>query len=549
MKSSIPFKSIKRALAVSHFLALAAMVCPLPAAGQGPVEAWVQRYHEWASGDNMPLAIAVSGNGNVVVTGTSADEFGLTSWLTVACASSGDLLWTQSYHGPVEFTDEQPNAVAVDAVGNAYVTGVIWVAGNQDYLTLKYSSNGVPMWLRHYNGTGNGNDGAIAIVLDAAGNIIVTGLSTGTSGLGNFFDCVTIKYSPEGAVLWTNRYNGPGNKEDSPVDVAVDAAGNVFVTGSSETTGGDFNYLNLALTSDGEHRWVKHYNGPGDRNDFARAMTVDRDGNVFATGFSDSGGDISNPEYATVSYSPAGDLRWTNRYHANELQHGFQNLPADIAVDAAGNVFVTGGAGGYATIKYSNAGEQLWTRTYNGPVTAFGHNDNARALAIDGNGNVIVTGSSQAENPEPGVRDWTTDMATIAYSNAGEPLWTQRYNGPANGDDVPLPRQSLALGPDGSVYVTGASDGDSSEGKRYDFVIVKYAAPRSAPPLEIAKMGGNVILSWPVTSGTFYLEQSTDLGRLDPWSPVNRPTSNDGSQISVSVPVDIPRNYFRLSPP
>ena len=55
-------------------------------------------------------------------------------------------------------------------------------------------------------------------------------------------------------------------------------------------------------------------------------------------------------------------------------------------------------------------------------------------------GNVIVTGDSY--------RDFVTrDIAIIAYSNAGVPLWTNRYNGPANGDDVPLTKQSLALGP------------------------------------------------------------------------------------------------------
>jgi hypothetical protein len=54
-------------------------------------------------------------------------------------------------------------------------------------------------------------------------------------------------------------------------------------------------------------------------------------------------------------------------------------------------------------------------------------------------GNVIVTGDSY--------RDFVTrDIATIAYSNAGVPLWTNRYNGPANGDDVPLTKQLLALG-------------------------------------------------------------------------------------------------------
>ena len=458
-------------------LVLVAAVCPRPASGQMVLEAWVQSYHKPGSYDNIPIALAVAGNGNVVVTGTSADDFGVNSWLTVAWSSSGNFLWTQSYHGPVEFTDGQPNAVVADAIGNTYVTGVILAAGtaNQDYLTLKYSSDGEPLWSRTYDGTASGNDGATAIVMDADGNVIVTGLSTGKSGLSNFFDCVTIKYSPDGVPLWVNRYNGPGNNEDGPVDVAVNAAGNVLVTGVSQTQEGDFDYLTLAISREGEELWARQYNGPSNSDDYGKALAMDRDGKVFVTGFSDSGGSTSIAEYATVAYSPAGDLLWANRYHANELQHPFYNLASDVAVDDASNVFVTGGAGGgpgggMATLKYSNAGTQLWTRIYKGP-SIFGFNDDGRAVAIDGSGNVIVTGRSYAGNSDAG------DFATLAYSNAGSPLWTKRYNGPANGDDTPMNRKSLGLGLDGSVYVTGASDQDPSEGQQYQFVVVKYAPP------------------------------------------------------------------------
>jgi len=54
------------------------------------------------------------------------------------------------------------------------------------------------------------------------------------------------------------------------------------------------------------------------------------------------------------------------------------------------------------------------------------------------------------------------------------PLWTNRYNGPANGPDRLQSRFALAIGLDGAVYVTGASDGDYSSGETPDYATVKY---------------------------------------------------------------------------
>src|SRR6266566_7549523 len=65
----------------------------------------------------------------------------------------------------------------------------------------------------------------------------------------------------------------------------------------------------------------------------------------------------------------------------------------------------------------------VWTNFYNGPGNGY---DQDTAMAVDNNGNVFVTGSSFGSN---------YDFATIKYSNAGAPLWTNRYNGPRNGDD------------------------------------------------------------------------------------------------------------------
>src|SRR5262249_40609318 len=84
--------------------------------------------------------------------------------------------------------------------------------------------------------------------------------------------------------------------------------------------------------------------------------------------------------------------------------------------------------------------------------------------------------------------DTGLDYATIAYSSAGVLLWTNRYNGPGNRNDDtgivirntnvnPLKtRQALALGHDGSVYVTGTSE-ISNHRTAYDFATVKYVVP------------------------------------------------------------------------
>ena len=72
------------------------------------------------------------------------------------------------------------------------------------------------------------DDMARKVAVDAAGNVYVTGSSTNSAGN---YDYVTIKYGPNGNTLWTQRYNSPYNHNDYVQALAVDAAGNVYVTG------------------------------------------------------------------------------------------------------------------------------------------------------------------------------------------------------------------------------------------------------------------------------------------------------------------------------
>ena len=103
-----------------------------------------------------------------------------------------------------------------------------------DYATLKYDPSGNLLWEKRYKGPGNGADGATAMAVDAAGNVYVTGES---GGVGSGLDYATLKYDASGNLLWEKRYNGPGNASDRATAIAVDAAGNVYVTGYSDGGG------------------------------------------------------------------------------------------------------------------------------------------------------------------------------------------------------------------------------------------------------------------------------------------------------------------------
>src|SRR5690349_8809341 len=70
-------------------------------------------------------------------------------------------------------------------------------------------------------------------------------------------------------------------------------------------------------------------------------------------------------------------------------------------------------------------GLPLWTNFYNGPAN---YADYARAIGVDRDGNVFVAGYSANSNNFP----YNYDYVTVAYSSAGKPLWTNRYNGPGN---------------------------------------------------------------------------------------------------------------------
>ena len=85
-----------------------------------------------------------------------------------------------------------------------------------DYATIKYDSDGRTQWIARYNGLAAGDDEATALALDGAGNVYVTG--AGTNPDDGSYDYVTIKYDRAGDEHGSFAIKGPKIRMISPVE-------------------------------------------------------------------------------------------------------------------------------------------------------------------------------------------------------------------------------------------------------------------------------------------------------------------------------------------
>ena len=388
--------------------------------------------------------------------------------------------WVARHDGPVS-NDDTPYAMAIDSFNNVYVTGVSRKeeGGDGDCVTIKYDPNGNEIWVATYNGPGNDLDLAHAIAIDSNNNIYVTRQSYGS---GTNVDYATIKYGPDSnEPIWIARYDGPDNRQDYARAIAIDSNDNIYVTGGSKDSGTGYDYATIKYAPDSNMPlWVARYNSPSNNYDFAKAIAIDSDNNVYVTGISEDSSSF-HFDYVTIKYAPDSNVPlWVARYDSPSNNSDWAYA---IAIDSNDNVYVTGISEGsgmgslfydYVTIKYPpNSNVPLWVARYNGPDS---HDDRAYAIAIDSNNNIYVTGKSTSSG--------TSDYATVKYApGSNVPLWVARYNGPDNDGDY---AQAIAIDNNDNIYVTGYSKDSETV---FDYATIKYA-PDSNVPLWVARYDG-----------------------------------------------------------
>lgn len=206
-------------------------------------------------------AIAVDSTGNVYVTGPTLSAVwvsagydpthdGVPDAFVAKLSSAGDSsLWSTCLGGS---SDDYGRDIAVDASDNVYVTGETqssaWpnqvpdttYQGDSDVFVAKLSSAGVSLWSTYLGGAAG--DWGYGVAADSSGNVYVTGTTESSGWTNGGFDTTydgasdafVVKLSPAGASLWSSYLGGSG--EESGYGIAVDSSGYIYATGQTQSS-------------------------------------------------------------------------------------------------------------------------------------------------------------------------------------------------------------------------------------------------------------------------------------------------------------------------
>ncbi|MDT7807412.1 MAG: hypothetical protein QOJ70_1225 [Acidobacteriota bacterium] len=425
----------------------------------------VLSYSTFLGGTNAETgrSIALDSFGNAYVTGfTNSTTFptqnplqptngGQSDAFVTKLNATGTALIYSTYLGGSGI--DEGSGIAVDATGNAYITGdtsssnfpvqgafQAALGGTQDAFALKLNPTGSALVYSTYLG-GSGADSGSAVALDAASNAYITGDTSSTNfplqtplqpASGGSSDAFVTKLNATGSALTYSTYLG-GAGSDAGNDIVLDALGNAYVTGTTSsnnfpvqgafqpaTGGGSSDAFVTKLNAAGSAFVYSTYLG-GSGSEFGEGIALDASGNAYVAGSTGSTNfPVQNPFQATnasgVGVSDAFVTKFnatgTALVYSTYLGGSAQEDGTDIAVDSHGNAYIVGetlspnfpvqdafqatppGGDNAFVSKLNTTGSGLVYSTYLDGNTS----SQATGIALDTLGNAYVTGQTTSNN-------------------------------------------------------------------------------------------------------------------------------------------------------
>ena len=339
-----------------------------------------------------------------------------------------------------------------------------------------------PLWSKTFGDADQ--QGAYDLVVDSTGNVIVTGYLSGSADLGGGAisaegesDIIVAKFDSSGSHLWSKQFGDLG--DDAGAGVAVDAAGNVVVTGwftgtvnfggADLASAGSRDIFVATFDPAGKHLWSKRFGDGGQQ--LGDHVAVDAAGNILLTGRFEGGVDFGGGGLSTggyydvfvVKFDGAGNHVWSKRFGDSAAQFGNQ-----IAADSAGNVVLLGlfldtidfgggtltSAGSYDLFltKLDPSGEHLWSQRLGGSG-----DDEGRSLAMDGD-DIVVAGYFNGSidlGDGPFVSGSNYDMFVARFTPEGAFDWSRHFDAP--GEQVV---RAIAVDAFHDILLTGSFTSD-----------------------------------------------------------------------------------------
>lgn len=273
------------------------------------------------------------------------------------------------------------NASCLDAIGNVYITGytqstsaiatvgahqVTYGGGFADVVVLKFNNNGLLKWATYYGR--NGDDEGTGIAVGNSNDLFVNGFTSSSTAItttsshqvtygGGMYDGLLIKFDTSGVRQWCTYYGG--NNYDDSNGCSLDNAGNIFITGSTNSTGGistvgahqtsfggTYDAYLVKFNTNGVRQWGTYYGGSGD--DGTNTCENDASGNIYFGGVANSNTGISTLGAHQVTYT-GNNNGFLAKFDANGVRQWGTYYGSDtttvksIHYDAVGkSIFIAG---------------------------------------------------------------------------------------------------------------------------------------------------------------------------------------------------------------